>query len=857
MISACLIVRDDAETLAASLEDIRPHVDEIVVVDTGSIDASPQIAKRYADKWELFLGCNDPATELIEDFSLARNRALELATGEIHWWQDGDDRISGAEHIRSLAAGMGPEALVLVAYDYSFDPNGRPTCVHWRESLVKPRDKWRWSIPVHEVLTPQFPTPAAEPTHLVKRIHRKHLSKKTPDPERNLRILKKYVAKVGEGDVRAWYYLGVEYSIRGDIGNALRVLKRYVELAGWADEKCLALLEIARIYQRVGDYSQAIEWAQRAMITKSWPEPYWTIVECFYALAAQGIDEETNCRRAMHFAEVGMMLPAAETVLFVNPMKRYEIYAILHQLYARFGQLEKALESVKKGLEGIPEDPDMKKRLLQYDDILTKNTFVRDAQRLAGINTELQRLGAFDAEQWGQLQRMVGAVLGIQPQEVRQLAAPTTVTEQIKADGCLDIVFFLGPAYEEWSPATLMAGGMGGSETMAWELARRLRALGHRVRMFSHAGSLEGVYDGVEYIDWQKYPGTSCDVLIASRRPDAADRELGVTSRLRLLWVHDVHVGTGFTPARAMRFDAVLCLSEWHKQYMLGLYHAGQPALLAKLQPEDIVVTRNGIDRADFKAQHSGFPPSGPFSLDELRSQYPDEPIQTLWARVPGTEMISVRNPKRLIYSSSPDRGLQILLEMWPSILAQEPEAELYVAYGFSNWEKSVASGQDHGIPWLSGTALRQIKHAMRTLPRIKDLGRIGPKHLAQEMLCAGVWAYPTWFSETSCITAMQAQAAGLYCVATPIAALNETLGGYGTLIPGSWEIGGTDAERAEFIAATVRAIRGEQQPYTLEELQKAAERFDLDALAKDWDAMIRKMYADACETVVKAWRAA
>jgi len=725
MISACLIVRDDAATLAASLEDIRPHVDEIVVVDTGSIDDSPRIAKRYADKFAVFLECNDPATELIEDFSLARNYAKDLASFGVHWWQDGDDRVEGAQHLRGIAEKMGPEALVLVAYEYQHDAQGRPTCVHWREQLVKPRDKWRWSIPVHEVLLPQgIPSPLAETTHLVRRIHRKQLSVKAPDPERNLRILKKYVARVGEGDVRAWYYLGVEYSIRGDHSNALRILERYVELAGWTDEKCLALLEIARIYQRLGLFAKAIEWAQRAQITKSWPEPYWTIAECFYHLAAAGIDEDYNSKRAMHVAELGLSLPATETVLFVNPMKRFETYGILHQLYARAGQIERALDACRKGLEGIPEDQTMAIRALQYEDLLTKNSLVATAQRAAAIQGKLVEMQAFDATQWAQIQGLVGQALGMAP-PAQLAAARVDVPEQVKADGCLDLVFFLGPGYEPWSPATLVAKGMGGSETMAWELARRLRAMGHRVRMFAHATpEQEGIYDGVEYLNSDRYPGTTCDVLIASRRPDAADAGMSVTAGARLLWIHDVHAGDALTPARSLRFDRILALSGWHKEHLLSVYSTGAPLLIAALRPEDLTVTRNGIDLKRF------------------------DPIEFI-ERPEGGPTAFVRNQKRIIYSSSPDRGLQTLLEMWPAILKQEPEAELAVYYGWANWEKHIAmtGAGIGGLEYTSPTALRRIKHMARSLPRVTYHGSVGRDVLSQAMLGAGVLAYPTWFA--------------------------------------------------------------------------------------------------------------
>ena len=72
-ISVVLIVKDEEDVLADSLDSVR-WADEIVVYDTGSSDRTREIARRYTDKgidgyWD-------------DDFSAARNRALEHATGD-------------------------------------------------------------------------------------------------------------------------------------------------------------------------------------------------------------------------------------------------------------------------------------------------------------------------------------------------------------------------------------------------------------------------------------------------------------------------------------------------------------------------------------------------------------------------------------------------------------------------------------------------------------------------------------------------------------------------------------------------------------------------------------------------------
>lgn len=82
-ISACLIVRDEEERLAACLRSLRPYVDETVVVDTGSRDATRDIAQRE--------GARVFEMEWPESFAAARNASLKQAHGRWIFWLDADD----------------------------------------------------------------------------------------------------------------------------------------------------------------------------------------------------------------------------------------------------------------------------------------------------------------------------------------------------------------------------------------------------------------------------------------------------------------------------------------------------------------------------------------------------------------------------------------------------------------------------------------------------------------------------------------------------------------------------------------------------------------------------------------------
>lgn len=102
LLSLCLIARDSARTLPACLESIRPWVDEMVVVDTGSQDETPQIARQLGAGVFEFTWC--------DDFAAARNESLRHARGQWLFWMDSDDTIDETcgRRLRELAHGQHP-----------------------------------------------------------------------------------------------------------------------------------------------------------------------------------------------------------------------------------------------------------------------------------------------------------------------------------------------------------------------------------------------------------------------------------------------------------------------------------------------------------------------------------------------------------------------------------------------------------------------------------------------------------------------------------------------------------------------------------------------------------------------------
>ena len=99
-LSVVIITKDEAENIAGALESVR-WAEDIVVVDSGSSDATIEIAKRYTDR---------VTTRAWEGYGAQKNHATELAAHDWVLSLDADERVSPelAAEIRSLMLSAPP-----------------------------------------------------------------------------------------------------------------------------------------------------------------------------------------------------------------------------------------------------------------------------------------------------------------------------------------------------------------------------------------------------------------------------------------------------------------------------------------------------------------------------------------------------------------------------------------------------------------------------------------------------------------------------------------------------------------------------------------------------------------------------
>ena len=142
LLTACLIVRDEAAHLEACLASVRPFVDDVVVADTGSSDDTVAIARAA--------GARVVEVAWADDFAGARNAALAMVTSAWVLSVDADERVTGdPAALRALVEQGGPVPAYQVLIEQTSAENPRGLMRHRGMKLFRP-GLVRWQGRVHE-----------------------------------------------------------------------------------------------------------------------------------------------------------------------------------------------------------------------------------------------------------------------------------------------------------------------------------------------------------------------------------------------------------------------------------------------------------------------------------------------------------------------------------------------------------------------------------------------------------------------------------------------------------------------------------------------------------------------------------
>lgn len=260
-----MIARDEARCIERALRSAAPYVDELCVLDTGSIDATPAIAAACGAK----LG----HAAWTDDFAAARNAALALTDCDWRLVLDADEWLDGGTGcLRELrAASVRPGAVGLVQLHSMLAGGGQ--AASWLPRLL-PRGV-RYEGRVHE-------QPAAGlPRHrLPLRIgHDGYLPAQMARKRVRNRHLLHLALREQPGDPYLHYQLGKDFEVHGEHEAAAPCYARatggVTAQAAWRHDLVLRRLHTLKVLHRFGE---ALAFAQAEMACWSHsPDFFFTV----------------------------------------------------------------------------------------------------------------------------------------------------------------------------------------------------------------------------------------------------------------------------------------------------------------------------------------------------------------------------------------------------------------------------------------------------------------------------------------------------------------------------------------------------------------------------------------------------
>ncbi|MCZ4492135.1 MAG: glycosyltransferase, partial [Conexibacter sp.] len=222
-VSLCMIVKDEEAMLPRCLAAIAEHVDELIVVDTGSSDRTVEIAESF--------GARVLHHEWDGDFAAARNVSLDAATSDWLMYLDADEVLVEGDgpRLRELLGRTWREGFWLTETNHVGELEDGAAVAHNALRLFRNRPEYRFEGRVHEQFAHRLPSmPERLEPSPVRIDHYGYLGTVRDSKEksrRNLELLERQIAE-GVDTPFLHFNLGSERAAAGDVAGSLHHLQR-------------------------------------------------------------------------------------------------------------------------------------------------------------------------------------------------------------------------------------------------------------------------------------------------------------------------------------------------------------------------------------------------------------------------------------------------------------------------------------------------------------------------------------------------------------------------------------------------------------------------------------------------------
>ncbi|MBC7218156.1 MAG: tetratricopeptide repeat protein [Candidatus Caldatribacterium sp.] len=346
-LSLCMIARNEEKNLPRVLSSVQGLVDEIVLVDTGSSDRTPEIARSFGARVYHFAWC--------DDFAAARNEALKYARGEWILVLDADDEMDRGDlaRLRALLSVTDATGLMLPIRS-PLDPEGRNVMTNYLVRVFRKDPRIRFRRRIHETVEGVIVSLGGI-IHRLTTISILHHGYKDAGRvtekvnERNFRILLEALREnPKDPDILA--YLGKAYLFRGEKKIARALFEKMLKISQGKGFLALSThLDLAFMEE---DVEKALEYLKKVEDIDPYLPDLWYV----YGKVYQKGEKWQEALEA--FEKVTSVDTTKSTSLMTFfRVDVADLYVSLAQCAAMVGDKDKAESYARKALEYFPDNP--------------------------------------------------------------------------------------------------------------------------------------------------------------------------------------------------------------------------------------------------------------------------------------------------------------------------------------------------------------------------------------------------------------------------------------------------------------------------------------------------------------------
>ena len=736
-----MIVKNESHIIKDKLTKLLQKIkfDYWVISDTGSTDKTKEIITDF------FKEVGIPG-EIYEDdwvdFSHNRNRALEYAFGKSKYLLvfDADDEICGDFVLPELTRD---------SYSLQFGSYTRP-------QIVNNRKRWKYVGVLHEYICSADSRIDDANTEIIKgpyHVISGRSGNRNLDSNKYLKdaiILEKaYNDAVNAKDnmhIRYGFYCANSYYDCGKYESAISWYKKTLENGGWAQEKYVSCLKLYNCYNNLDNKEAGFFYLiKSAEYDRERAECYYELIKYYsgsglynVAYGYYGVlrdfyrdtylNDDLNNKLFVDMSISEFHLPYY-VVIVCEKMRDYEtgihMYKILFTKKCKIFDTW-LVSNMLYNLQFFTE------HVKEEDKSAFYSLFQEYVDFLIANNYPLSD----DKHEFMKTYEKYGIV--VVPSRFESVFSK----DKEECSRSKKILFYSGFAPFAWNYTYSTQHALGGSETALANLSKlfpsdfEIYVAGNVLE--EKIANNDNSHRNVTYVNIQNLSNliktNAFHTVIVSRYVGFYDMFPETAYYQSFIWGHDVVLlssGSNMDVESILRkwsdkITGCVCQTEWHKKLFVTNY----PMLKDKM-----FVINNGI----------------------IVDKFINKPVKI---------------PNRFIYTSCSERGLERLLQLWPKIIEKMPDAELYI----SSYNQFPSNEFEF-----------RLRDVIEKLEGVKHLGSLNKTQLYEMMASAEYWLYPTSFSETSCITAMEMLMSEVICIYYPLAGLNNTLGKYGIqVIPGT-----------------------------------------------------------------------